>query len=164
MNGRLKNWLKGEAPYVLLDLSLIAVLAVILAHWTWVFVAPDAVGASANAASGRGSAADAPVKRQLFGTPRDTVAAHDAASSSRFRLVGTASPAAPEGGRAVFVLHDGKSRTLRAGESVAPGAVLREVHPDHVLVERNGAVERFSLERRTAGLGSPAGAGRNGGR
>jgi hypothetical protein len=48
----------------------------------------------------------------------------------------------------VFVLDNGKSKAARAGESIVPGTVLREVHPDHVLLERGGATERLALERR----------------
>ena len=149
MNGRLKNWLRGDALYFLLDVALVAALAATMAHFTWVFVAPAAIGASAFATSSRAGAGDDALKRNLFGAARG--AESGAASSSKLKLVGVASLPAREGGRAVFVLENGKSRQARSGESIVPGTLLREVHPDHVLVERNGAVERVTLERRNGG-------------
>jgi general secretion pathway protein C len=146
MNGRPKNWLKGEAWYLLLELALVVALAATLAHWTWALFAPKAIGASLHAARAS-SGGDGAVKRNLFGASGEALIE----SASKLRLVGVASPASPAAGRAVFVLDNGKSRAARAGESIAPGTVLREVHPDHVLLERGGAMERLTLERKNGG-------------
>ncbi len=148
MNGRLKNWLRGGALFFVLDVALVAALATLLAHWTWVFVAPAAIGPSAYATPSLAAGDGAP-KRHLFGAAHGAQA--EAVSSSKLKLVGVASPTARQGGRAVFVLESGKSKAARSGESIAPGTTLREVHPDHVLVERNGALERITLERRNGG-------------
>lgn len=146
MNSRLKNWLRGGAAFFLLEVALVAALAAAAAHWTWVFVAPAAIGPSAYATPSLSAARDGAPKRHLFGAAHG--AQPEAVSSSKLKLVGVASPAARRGGRAVFVLESGKSKAARSGESVAPGTILREVHPDHVLVERDGALERITLERR----------------
>jgi general secretion pathway protein C len=147
MNGRLKNWLKGEPPILLLELALLAALGAALAQLTWGFAAPKAIGVSAHAsAATRASHGDA--KRGLFGEGNDVVAV---GSGAKLRLVGVASRKSGDAGRAVFVLEDGKSRAARSGESILPGTVLREVHPDYVLLERGGARERLTLERRNAG-------------
>jgi general secretion pathway protein C len=146
MNGRPKNWLKGEALFFLFELALAVALAATLAHWTWALFAPKAVGASLHVVPAS-AGGDGAIKRNLFG------ASHEALieSTSKLRLVGVASPASPRAGRAVFVLDNGKSTTARSGDSIAPGTVLREVHPDHVLLERGGATERLTLERKNAG-------------
>lgn len=138
MNGRLKNWLGGGGPYFLLELALIAGLAALLAHFAWVFLAPSAIGAASYAPPAAAPAEPA-FGRDLFGTaPR-------AAARGALRLVGIASPDS-----AIFTLEGGKSRTARAGEAIVPGAILKEVHRDHVLVERNGTAERLALERASA--------------
>jgi general secretion pathway protein C len=144
MNGRLKNWLEGDAPVFVLELALVAALAAAAAHWTWVFVAPKTVGVSAHAILSPDAGAGAP-KRDLFGASREAL---PTGSAAKLRLVGVASRKAGAAGRAVFVLDNGKSKAARAGESIVPGTVLREVHPDHVLLERGGATERLALERR----------------
>lgn len=149
MNSRLKNWLRGNALYFLLDAALVAALAATIAHFTWVFLAPAAIGASAYATPSLSASGDGTPKRNLFGAGSGAQA--EPVSSSKLKLVGVASPTARQGGRAVFVLESGKSKAARSGESVAPGTILREVHPDHVLVERDGALERITLERRNDG-------------
>jgi hypothetical protein len=139
MNGRPKNWLRGGALFSLLEVALVAALAATAAYWTWALAAPAAVASSAHATPARADPDSAMLRQGLFGAPQR------AATGLKLRLVGLASPA-----RAVFVLENGKSATARAGEAIAPGAVLRAVHPDHALVERNGVLERVALERRNA--------------
>ena len=148
MNGRLKNWLGGEALFSLLEIALVAALAATAAYWTWQLAAPAAVGASARASASHAISSDRPLKRDLFGA---SGGAPPAVSSSGIKLVGVASPRAPDTGHAVFRLDNGKSATARAQETIVPGTVLREVHPDYVLVERGGILERLTLERRNAG-------------
>jgi len=137
MYGRLKNWLGGGGAYFLLELALIAGVAATAAHFTWVFLAPPAIGASSYAtpAAARVDVAGA---RELFGTPPR--------ARGPLRLVGIVAPDS-----AIFALEGGKSRATRAGEAIVPGAILKEVHRDYVLVERNGAAERLGLERASAG-------------
>jgi len=143
MNGRLKNWLKGDAVFFVLESALVVALAATAAYWTWQLLAPKAIGASAHVISTARPSGGA--SRSLFGA---TTREAPAGSASKLRLVGVASRVQGAGGRAVFVLDNGKSKAARSGESVVPGTVLREVHPDHVLLERGGAMERLTLERR----------------
>jgi general secretion pathway protein C len=143
MIGRLKNWLGGGALYFLLDLALVAAIAASLAHWTWVALTPRASAAPA-VTKRTDLPAAATVKPHLFG--QGTAA--DAAFGSKLRLVGVLSPGVQGAGRAIFALENGKSTTVATGETITSGLVLREVHPDHVLVSHNGAIERFRLDRR----------------
>lgn len=144
MNGRLKNWLEGDALVLSLELTLVAALAVMLAHWTWVFVTPHA---PATASSRILAKIEAPtdVPRGLFA---GSASAPRSESTRGMRLLGVVSAHSREGGRAVFRLEQGSQRAASVGESITPGVVLKEVHPGHVVVERNGALERLSLERR----------------
>lgn len=146
MKSRLKNWPGGDALVLTLELALVALLAVMLAYWTWALAAP-----SRSAAPWRDSVEAAPaldVPAGLFaGTHR---AAPRRDSAGGVRLLGVVSPQSGHGGRAVLRLEPGGARAARAGETVAPGIVLKEVHSDHVVVERNGALERLKIERRAA--------------
>lgn len=129
--------LKIFLPRALLDAALVAALAVTMAWWTWALAAPAAVAASSYAAPAAIDAAAAARMRALFGT-----AAAAPAAAGPLRLVGVASPS-----QAVFALQGEKPRAARPGEAIVPGTILREVHRDHVVVERNGAMERLGLER-----------------
>lgn len=153
---RVKDWLRRGGWFSLLELALVAALAITLAHWTWVAVAPRAVAASGLPSRSDASHAGPLIKRHLFGIAHEgtVVGAADASPASKLRLRGVISPAVPGAGRAVFTLENGKSATVGAGEAIAPGVVLHEVHPDHVLVSRDGALERIGLDRRAATLES----------
>jgi general secretion pathway protein C len=152
MNSRLKNWLQGGAWYLLLELALVAALAAGLAYWTWVFVTPRPVAAPASGLQSELGNGGLLVKPHLFGSASSRVAATDTPSTSKLRLVGVASSGVAEGGRAIFALEGGKSKTARPGEAVLPGLTLREIHPDHAVLERDGVTERLRLERRALRL------------
>jgi type II secretory pathway component PulC len=151
MAGRFKNVLqlplRTGFVALALDLALIAALAVAAAYFTWVLLAPRAKAAPALGAESRVQEVASPAARRLFSAQ----APQAAASSSSVRLVGVVAP-----GRAVFT-ENGRPRTAAVGESVG-GLERREVHADHVVVSRGGALERLSLERRSVPLDAPAGA------
>ena len=162
MNGRLKNWLQGGASFFLLDMALVAALALSLAYWTWAFVAPRSVAAPAMPAHGELDIARSAAAGQLFGA-RGT-GAPLSAPTTKLRLLGVAAPGDRREGRAIFALENGKSRTARAGDALLPGLVLKEIHPDHAVLERDGRMERVGLERRAASVELAPRARRDGGR
>ena len=119
---------------------------------TWVLLAPSAKAAPALGEQARAIESPSPAARRMFGG-----GAPQAAASGAVRLVGVLSP-----GRAVFI-ENGRPRTAAVGESVGD-LVVREVHPDYVLVSRGGELERLVLERRSVPLEAPGGARGNAGR
>lgn len=149
---RLRNWFRRGAWIPLLELALVAALGVTLAHWTWVALAPAAVAASSLVGPSSAAPGVAPVRRNLFGAAQEGKgpAVIDASPASRIKLLGVLSRGAAGSGRAIFALETGKAKTVEAGSQVVPGLVLKEVHEDHVLVARNGTVERMKLDRRAA--------------
>lgn len=127
-----------RAADIAIELALVAALAVAAAYCTWVLLAPRAKAAPELAAQSAVHEAPSSAARHLFAP----AAAPQAAGSAR--LIGVLSPH-----RAVLVADNGRPRSLAVGESVGE-LVLREVHPDHVVVSRAGNLERLSLERRSA--------------
>jgi general secretion pathway protein C len=88
------------------------------------------------------------VKRHLFGSAHEGAApGAPVASAARLTLKGVVSHAAPAAGGAILAAEGGKPQMVISGEDIAAGAVLREVHPDHVIILRNGVLERIDLER-----------------
>ena len=67
-----------------------------------------------------------------------------------FTLLGVFSGPTPTAGRAILAVEGGRPAFVAAGEPVAEGILLQEVHPDHVVVLRQGVPERIELERRKA--------------
>jgi len=146
MIGRLQNWLGKGRLFLLLELALVAALAAVLAHWTWIVLTPPTVAATTLSVGSEPRSAFPPVRPQMFGAGAGAVG--DAASSARLKLVGLFSPDAGKSGRAIFLLENGKSRSARVGDTVVAGFVLQEVHPDHVLLGHSDGVERLKLDRR----------------
>jgi general secretion pathway protein C len=155
MTGGVNNAVAGRALWLLADLALVVALAVIFAYWTVERVSPRAVAAPAFASQGKAADAGLIVARHLFGTsPEEPIG--EASSTARLRLLGVVAP-----NRAVLAGVDGRARSFAVGEALAPGLVLKEVHPDHVIVTSNGGAERLKLDRRVARVEQSPSAPRN---
>lgn len=134
-------------------LGLVLVLAYQLAYWTWVFVSPPRIAASAPPAAQVDLAAIA----RMFGAAPPAGSA--ATSSSGLRLKGVVAPTPGVAASAIFSTGSGRDIAVYVGREVQPGVKLAEVHPDHVLVSRGGASERIDIEaaRSLAATGPNAG-------
>ena len=139
-------------------LGLVLVLAYQLAYWTWVFVSPPGIPASAAPRADVDLAAIA----RMFGAAPPAGSA--AASSSGLRLKGVVAPTPGTAASAIFSTGSGRDIAVFVGREVQPGVKLAQVHPDHVLVTRAGVEERIDLEaaRSIAGGGANPGARQGG--
>jgi general secretion pathway protein C len=61
-------------------------------------------------------------------------------------------------GGAIIEPNGGEARWVGVGQKLPDGVLLKEVHPDHVLLERDGSLERLDFPRLTelAAMVSPA--------
>ena len=127
----------------LLTLVAVALLGAVLAYWTWAWFAPRAEPrAQATAAQG-GSVASAGA---IFGTvPRTQVAAP---TGIAIRLLGVVAASGGRRGYAVVQLEAKQILAVHEGEDVAPGIRLAEVHPEQVILERNGVRETLAWPQR----------------
>ena len=124
-----------------LTVAALAVLALVLARWTWAFLAPpsEAAAASRVVAEGRGEAA-----RTLFGTA--PIASQTAApTASAIKLLGVVAAAGGQAGYALLQLEGKPTMAVREGEDVVDGVHLQEVTSDRVVLERNGIAETLAL-------------------
>ena len=124
-----------------MDLALLVALGGVLAHATWTLFAPRA-SAAPSFAPAPSVDAGAIVARHLFGASESAGAV---SAATGIRLLGVIAPR-----RAILVLGSERPRSFAAGDAIAPGMVLDEVQPDHVIIRRDGARERVALERRTS--------------
>src|SRR5262245_41560639 len=118
----------------LVTLGALALAATVLAYWTWVWAAPrpeprmqgpaEAL-ASVNAAAG------------LFGTAqRESGTA--APTGIAVKLLGVVAATRGRRGYAVMQLEGREILAVAEGKDVAPGIRVAEVHPDYVILSRNG--------------------------
>lgn len=155
---RLTHWILHEAWIVALELALVAALAISLANWTWVAISPATVATPMLSA---GQVSDRPgqlASRDLFGVASAGVATGPRSAATGLKVLGVFSGQQPGAGRAIFARQGGRPTTVSAGESIGDGVTLHEVHPDHVIILRNGVPERIDLERRVTQLVAPAAA------
>ena len=145
---RLTQWILHEAWIVTLELALVAAIAISLAYWTWAAISPASVAAPVLST---GSTSDHPeqlANRDVFGVASAGVTAGPRSAGAGLALLGVFSGKRPGEGRAILARQGSRPAIISAGESMADGIVLREVHPDHVIILRNGVPERVDLERR----------------
>ena len=148
---RLGNWFRASRWADVLEFALLAALAMALAQWTWIALTPRAVAESALSGTGDPGHTGVPVRRNLFGAGAPgLLQQREAAPGPSFRLLGVIAPGSAGRGRAIFSTESGPRRVVNAGEPLSAGVVLKEVNPDHVVVTREGAVERIGLDRRAA--------------
>lgn len=112
-------------------------LIVVLVYWTWAWFAPRAeprVPAVAEA-GGQVAAADS-----LFGAAQqDSVQLDDTPlMGATLKLLGVVAGSAGRAGYALVRLDAKTTLAVRAGEDVAPGVKLAEVHADRVVLEHGG--------------------------
>jgi general secretion pathway protein C len=120
------------------NFAALALLGVVLAYWTWVWLAP-AVAARAPAVPEAASSASSAAG--LFGSAKQGSVA---AAPGSIRLMGVVAASGERPGHAVLRLDAKKTVAVLQGEDVEPGLRLAEVHVDHVVLERNGARETLA--------------------
>lgn len=161
---RLKQWILHEAGIAMLEVALVAGLAVSFAYWTWVAVSPRVAAATAFPAQAEPQSRGPIVKRHLFGVALEDAATQTKGAATGLSLLGVFARGNPGAGRAIVAPQGAKPAIVAAGEAIADGLVLLEVHPDHVIVLRNGVPERVDLERVTTRAVAPLSASRLPGR
>lgn len=131
----------------LATLAALGLLGLVLAYWTWQWFAPRAeprAPAMAVQAAGVSSAGG------LFGDSQGSSAAVKPALGA-VRLLGVVAATTGSHGYAVMQLESREILAVREGEEAAPGIKLAEVHPDHIILLRNGVRESLVWPRKDAG-------------
>lgn len=148
---RIEQWLNN--PWVVRGVNALAVVvfAAVLAHWTWEALAPAPVVVSATKAS----KPPVPVAMDVqaiqgaapFGSaPQSSATAVQNLPLSSLNLVLTGIIATGHGGMALIKVEGQPETPFRVGEEILPGAVLRGVYPDRVVIARRGREESLLLE------------------
>ena len=130
----------------LLTLAAVALLGMVLAYWSWAWVAPRAEPRVETAVAPSGSVASAST---IFGNvPRKQNTA--APTGIAIRLLGVVAASGGRRGYAVVQLEAKEILAVHEGHDVARGIRLAEVHPDHVILERGGVRETLAWPEKRA--------------
>jgi len=93
-----------------------------------------------------GAAAEGLASTHLFGVA-PTGAGGEVVSNLNIKLKGVFASGADAPSMAILNTGD-RDQTARVGGEVAPGILLEAVHPEYVMLRRNGSLERVNLEER----------------
>jgi len=169
LDARTNAWLarlQGNAPK-LVALVLAALIVLELGHLAYAMIispvkSPQPLTAAAAAANTRpGVSVQDVVAAHLFGIATVDPGSQDPAqappSSANLQLSGTIATQDPKHGVAIASDGGGPSKVYSVGDRLA-GAYLHSVYLDHVILDRNGALESVLLPRQRL-PGSPAAPG-----
>jgi general secretion pathway protein C len=143
MNPRLETAARAAPAIALVMLVILA--AFLTARWTMYWLTPaEPPAIRANERLALGAVAQIVADARLFGSAR----VGEVATNLNIKLKGVfADEGAPSGW--AILNTGGKDETARAGREIAPGVVLDSVHVRHVVLRRDGVLERVNLEERT---------------
>lgn len=125
-------------------LLAIALLAWVLAHWTWRVLAP-APGAVAPAAPPPPVLNDPAKAAAVFGAAGDEVASVAEMSTLNIRLKGVIAAQANKPASAI-VNTGGRDNAVYIGDEIQPGVKLVVVEADRIIIERAGVQEAITIE------------------
>ncbi len=126
--------------------AAIALLCLVLAYWTWAWLAPRVESRAPAAAQAGGRAETA---YGLFGSAqRDRNGA--APTGIAIRLLGIVAATEGRNGYAVVQLEAKEILAVREGDDIAPGIRLAEVATDRVILERGGTRETLAWPEKKA--------------
>ncbi len=133
-----------QQQFIANSLSFVLVVAIglQLSWWTWHFLAP---APRATAAADAAPPVDVALARQLFGGDGSSPATALSAAPSDIHLKGVFAVDGKTLSAAVVNL-GGKDTAVKLNQEMSNGAKLVEVHPDHIIVSRNGVNERVDLD------------------
>lgn len=148
-----RSTIAQTAVVSLLTLAALALLGLVLAYWTWIWLAPRAEPRAEVVAADSGSLASASL---VFGRAERHAAAP---TGIAIRLLGVVAASGGRRGHAVVQLEAKQVLAVHEGEDVTPGVRLAEVHRDHVILERGGVRETLGFPEKKTTLSSAAPAG-----
>ena len=123
--------------------AALVLLGLVLAYWTWAWLAPRTELRLQPAPTAAGTAGPAQGAERLFGDARPERGAGTPAGSA-IRLLGVAAATGSQSGYAVLRLNGSQTVVIREGGDVEPGILLAQVRSDHVVLERAGVQQTLA--------------------
>ncbi len=123
--------------------AALGVLGLVLAYWSWAWLAPAALPAAVEVSAPPGRLAAA---GQLFGHDADGAGA-SAPTGLAVKLLGIIAGQPQGSGYALLQLDAKQTHVVRAGDELAPGVRVERVLPQQVILQRNGTRETLAWPR-----------------
>ena len=123
--------------------AALGVLGLVLAYWSWAWLAPAALPATVEVSAPPGRLAAA---GQLFGHGADG-AGTSAPTGLAVKLLGIIAGQPQGSGYALLQLDAKQTHVVRAGAELAPGVRVERVLPQQVILQRHGTRETLAWPR-----------------
>jgi general secretion pathway protein C len=146
--GRVWDRVRRPSLYSLLELALIALIAIQLARLFWVLVTP--LGPVGDWRAPSSLTAPPPTARLGDFDPFFRLAGGQgqlAVTGLNLRLFGVREDRATGRGSAIIALPDGTQGSYAVGEEIMPGVMLAAVGADNVTISRAGVMEQLFLDQ-----------------
>ena len=121
------------------------ILGVVLAHWFWIFMAPQSTYTAATAEPSTSQEAG-----RLFGVIQTAGPASQSVALPNVQLIGVFTASSGKRGFAVMKIDTKNQIGVAEGDDAAPGTRLLKVHADHVILERSGMKHRVDMINKSA--------------
>lgn len=132
-------------------LAALAVLGLVLAYWIGAWLAAPPVPVTRGTGEVEGNVA---VASDLFGIAQREH--HIAAPAGiAIKLLGVVAASPGRQGYAIMQLDSKEILAVLEGEDITPGVQLTEVHPNHIVLERNGLRETLVWPGKNSSTDSP---------
>lgn len=148
---RLIGRARGVNGWSLLELALIALIALQVARLIWTAATPvGPLGEWSGAASARGDASSAVLATFDPFFRLSGAAGPVTVTSLNLKLFGIRQDQASGRGSAIIAGSDGQQRSIAVGEEIEPGVTLKSVDFDSVTISRGGADEQLFMDQSQA--------------
>ncbi|HEX8263304.1 MAG TPA: type II secretion system protein N [Allosphingosinicella sp.] len=158
-NRRLLGRVRGLNGWTVLELALLALIALQCARLIWTVLTPVGPLGAWRASEGQGAASTSGLGEfdpffRLSGTGGPVTV-----TSLNLKLFGIRQDQASGRGSAIIAGSDGNQRSIAVGEEIEPGVTLKAVGFDSVTISRGGADEQLFMDQsQTPGTAPPPGA------
>lgn len=129
----------------LFNYGMVAVLAISLAYWTWIFFKPDTTPLNAPEAVATQTLLPTILASHWFGNSEAKVTTYQ---RSDVRLVGVLSPSQHQAGFAIFKLSNGQQQHAVLQQDIMPGVKLVGIAQNSVTISENGIISEIALENK----------------
>jgi type II secretory pathway component PulC len=142
----LRPWQK--ALVTLINYSMVALLAMTLAYWFWVFYKPSPAPSSPAMLENTQDMLPKILAGHWFSENNQVSASESKDLSRALKLIGVMSTSVKQPGFAVFKLEDGKHQHALLHNEIMPGVMLESIDADSVMVSQQGMLTKIELESR----------------
>jgi hypothetical protein len=138
-----KPW--QNALIILFNYGMVAVFAMSLAYWTWIFFKPDATPPPSPEPAAKQTLLPSILASHWFGSSDSKVTIYQ---RSDVRLVGLLSPSQHQAGFAIFKLSNGQQQHAVLQQEIMRGVKLVGISQNSVTISENGVNSEISLENK----------------